>query len=142
MFTTFKEKLLGSIDRKETSSKRFNVVNAGGTSVPAFYIFQKANFKGIFSKNRFPGCSDILVQTPGQMTKKNSRTNLTTLSFSHPLKENPILLILNNHEFHLTNHFIDNRKENEVDLLTTPPNESDKLQPLDICAYMPFKCQY
>ncbi|KAK2717947.1 hypothetical protein QYM36_006663 [Artemia franciscana] len=33
-------------------------------------------------------------------------------------------------------------KESGITLLTIPPHCSHRLQPLDICVYFPFKCQY
>ena len=77
------------------------------------------------------------------MTEKTFKNWLNHfLYFSHPSKENPILLILDNHKSHLTIDFIDKAKENEVHLLTKPPHTSHKLQPPDISVYGQFKRQY
>lgn len=119
-----------------------NAVNAGGTSVPPFYIFPRVHFKDAFLKNGPPGCAGVAQKT-GWMTEQTFKDWFNHfLAYSHPSKENPILLVLDNHDSHLTIGFIDTAKENGVHLLTIPPHTSHKLQPLDISVYGPFKRQY
>lgn len=57
-------------------------------------------------------------------------------------KENPTLLIFDNHESHLSVKALDIAKENGVIILTLPPHSSHKLQPLDISVFGPFKRFY
>ena len=57
-------------------------------------------------------------------------------------KENKVLLILDNHEAHISLAAIDLAKENGVVLLTMPPHTSHRLQPLDVCCFKPFKTAY
>jgi hypothetical protein len=54
-------------------------------------------------------------------------------------KEKPVLLLLDNHESHVSIAAIDLAKENGVVLLTFPPHCSHKLQPLDVSVYGPLK---
>ena len=56
-----------------------------------------------------------------------------------PSKERPILLLLDNHDSHLSIESLDYLKENGVTVLSFPPHCSHKLQPLDRTVYGPFK---
>ena len=57
-------------------------------------------------------------------------------------KENPSLLIFDNHESHLSIKALDLAKNNGVTILTMPPHSSHKMQPLDISVFVPFKIYY
>ncbi|CAG5025166.1 unnamed protein product [Parnassius apollo] len=61
---------------------------------------------------------------------------------SHASKDNPVLLILDNHESHVSIEVISYAKSNGITLLTLPPHCSNKLQPLDIAVYSSFKSRY
>jgi hypothetical protein len=116
-----------------------NAVSASGISVPPYYIFPRVNFKDIFLKNGTPGCSGT-AQPTGWMTEQTFQEWFQHfLKFTQPSTTNPILLILDNHETHMSSQFIDKAKENGVVLVTIPPHTSHKLQPLDISVYGPFK---
>jgi len=56
-----------------------------------------------------------------------------------PSKENKVLLIMDNHESHLSIQAIDLARENGVIFLTFPPHTSHRLQPLDVSMFGPFK---
>lgn len=60
-------------------------------------------------------------------------------SHAHASKENPILLILDNHESHLSIRGLDYCKENGIVVLSLPPHTSHKLQPLDRSIFRPLK---
>ena len=55
---------------------------------------------------------------------------------------NPALLILDNHESHLSIPVIDYAKEHGITLLTIHPYCSHKQQPLDVSIYGHFKSYY
>ena len=57
-------------------------------------------------------------------------------------KDRPAILILDNHNSHISIETIDLSKENGVTFLTLPPHCSHKLQPLDRSVYGPFKTFY
>ncbi|KAI4463175.1 hypothetical protein MML48_4g00008072 [Holotrichia oblita] len=52
------------------------------------------------------------------------------------------LIILDNHESHLTIERITLAKENGVIILTLPPHTSNKLLPLDVSVFFSFKAFY
>lgn len=53
--------------------------------------------------------------------------------------DNPVLLILDNHESHLSIKGLDFCKDNGIVVLSLPPHTSHKLQPLDRSVFGPFK---
>ena len=57
-------------------------------------------------------------------------------------KDRPVILILDNHDSHISIETIDFYKENCVTLLTLPSHCSHKLQPLDRSVYGSFKAFY
>ncbi|ESO11963.1 hypothetical protein HELRODRAFT_158327 [Helobdella robusta] len=56
--------------------------------------------------------------------------------------QTPVLLLLDNHESHLSIEAIDYAKNNGIVMLSFPPHCSYKLQPLDHTVYGPFKRYY
>ncbi|XP_072395093.1 uncharacterized protein [Diabrotica undecimpunctata] len=61
---------------------------------------------------------------------------------TNPTKESPILLIMDNHESHVSLASIKFAKENNRILLTLPPHTSHRLQPLDKAVLGPLKKYY
>lgn len=61
-----------------------------------------------------------------------------------PSKENKVLIILDNHETHISIDALNLAKYNGIVLLTFPhlPHTSHKLQPLDRTVYGPYKTFY
>ena len=55
---------------------------------------------------------------------------------------NRVLLILDNHESHISVEAIDFARENGIVLLSFPPHCSHRMQPLDRTVYGPFKTHY
>jgi hypothetical protein len=64
------------------------------------------------------------------------------VSCEKPCKEVPALLILDNHEPHLSVTAINVAKENWIVMLTLPPHRSYKLQPLDCTVFGPYKAYF
>lgn len=54
-------------------------------------------------------------------------------------KDNPILLLCDNHESHVSLEAINYAKENGIIYLSFPPHTSHRLQPLDVGVFGPFK---
>lgn len=57
-------------------------------------------------------------------------------------KNNPSLLIYDNHESHITLKIVNAARDNGVTILTLPPHCSNKMQPLDVGVFGPFKAYY
>ncbi|KAJ8964067.1 hypothetical protein NQ314_005150, partial [Rhamnusium bicolor] len=64
------------------------------------------------------------------------------IKYSNSSKENPSLLVYDNHESHLSITALNIAKENGVIILTLPPHCSHKMQPLDINVFYSFKSHF
>ena len=117
-------------------------VSAAGTIVPPMLIFPRKNFRDHFIKSGPPGCigganpsgwinEDLFVEYL-QHFIKHTRCSI----------EKKVLVILDNHETHISLAAVDLAKANGVILLTIPPHTSHKLQPLDRTCFKPFKAAY
>ncbi|XP_067937171.1 uncharacterized protein [Watersipora subatra] len=92
--------------------------------------------------NSLPG-SLGLVHESGWMTASNfNKWMAHSISSSKPFKKSPVLLILDNHQSHLSYEAIEMAKENNVVLLIFPPHVTNHLQPLDESGYEPLKKYY
>lgn len=117
-------------------------INAVGNSVPPLIIFPRVFFKDNMLKGAPPGSTGAANQS-GWSTELIFRQYLDHfIKFAKPTKEKPVLLIMDNHETHISIDIIEKAVSNGIVLLTLPPHTSDNLQPLDRCVFGPFKAQY
>ncbi|XP_071571469.1 uncharacterized protein [Temnothorax nylanderi] len=117
-------------------------VNAIGNVIPPFFIFPRVKYNESFVDNG-PEGSDGDAYPSGWMTVKSFLKFMKHfVKYSCVSRENPTLLILDNHESHVSIEGINFAKENGITLLTLPPHCSNKLQPLDIAVYSSFKTRY
>lgn len=117
-------------------------MNAQGNSVPPFLVFPRVNFKDHMLLNAPPGTAGVAHKT-GWMTAANFLKWMDHfITHTKCSNENPVLLIMDNHESHISIESIDKAKANGITLLTFPPHCSHKLQPLDRTVYGPLKKYY
>lgn len=114
-------------------------INAIGNYIPPAFIFPRVNFKAEMVRGAPPG-SLGLANPSGWMKSdcfpKVLRHFISCMSVS---KENPGLLIMDNHCSHISLEVIDLARDHGLSLLTLPPHCSHKLQPLDVGVFGPFK---
>lgn len=144
------EKIIGEKGRKQvgqvTSRERGELVTqvgiicANGNALPPVWIFPRVRF----DENRMMSGATVgalgLVHKSGWMTTENFIKVLEF--FKHNVrctKESPVLLIMDNHESHLSLQGLDFCNENGIIVLTLPPHTSNRLQPLDRSVFGPFK---
>lgn len=131
-----------------TSAERGTIVtvccgiNALGNSIPPFFIFPRVNFK-TYMLNDAPVGSDGAAHPSGWMTAPNFLKYIHHFAkHAKPTTCSPVLLLLDNHESHISVPVLDFCKESGIVLLTFPPHCSHKLQPLDLTVYGPLKTYY
>ncbi|KZS05268.1 Uncharacterized protein APZ42_031600 [Daphnia magna] len=90
-------------------------VSASGVAIPPVYFYPRKYANDDHYKN-------------GHLDK-----------YSNCTKDDPVLLIMDNHKSHTDYHVIKFAKENGIVLLTFPPHCSHELQPLDVTVFGPFK---
>ncbi|XP_047127700.1 uncharacterized protein LOC105844004 [Hydra vulgaris] len=134
--------------RRITSAERGTLVtvccavNAIGNSIPPFIIFPRVHFKGTMINGGPPGCVGV-ANPSGWM---NVATFLEWMKhFIQNVKcspANPVLLLLDNHEGHVSIVCLNLVKKSCITMLSFPPHCSHKLQPLDQSVYGPLKRYY
>ncbi|XP_063225877.1 uncharacterized protein LOC134532841 [Bacillus rossius redtenbacheri] len=118
------------------------IVNAAGNSLPPVMIFPRKKVTDVMFE-KAPCGTLALSEKSGWMTGENFEKVMTHfVKHSTSSKDNPSLLILDNHESHLDPKALDVAKTNGVTILTLPPHTSHRLQPLDVSCYGPFKTYY
>ena len=114
-------------------------VSASGTLVPPMFVFPRAKFRDYFIANGPYGC--VGSANPSGWMKANDFLVFMQhiMAVTKCSKEHPVLILLDNHESHLSIALIDYCRDNGIVLLTLPPHCSHKLQPLDRTVFGPFK---
>ncbi|XP_065668064.1 uncharacterized protein LOC136088301 [Hydra vulgaris] len=114
-------------------------VNACGNSVLPMFLFPRKKFFDHFIRdgpNEWIGASN----GSGWMNEECFLTYLNHfIRHVKPTKESPVLLLLDNHQSHLSVQLITLCKDNGIVLLSFPPHCTHKLQPLDRPVFGPFK---
>lgn len=114
-------------------------INALGNSLPPFFVYPRKKFKDFMLTNAPTGSANI----SGWMNAEIFLDYIKHFAkYAKPSLESPVLLIFDNHESHISIDVITFAKENGIVLLTLPPHSSNKLQPLDVAVYSPFKRYY
>lgn len=130
---------------KMTSAERGTLVtvavgvSALGNMVPPFFVFPRIHYKSHFVRGGPIGCEGD-ANLSGWMKEENF-IQYTKHFVQHvkPSKEKPVLLLLDNHDSHLSIAALDYFKANGVTVLSFLPHCSHKLQPLDRSVYGQLK---
>lgn len=115
------------------------IISASGSTIPPMYIFPRIRMKNYFLNGSVTGAVGYGSKS-GWMTATLFVKLLEHIK-NHTLcsLENPILLLMDNHETHVSVAAINYSRDNGVVLLSFPPHCTHKMQPLDKAVYGPFK---
>jgi len=114
-------------------------VSASGNSVPPFFVFPRVHFKDHFIRDSPIGCAGG-ANPSGWINEENFLLYLAHFVKNvRPSLTNCILLLLDNHDSHLSIDALDFAKKNGIVMLSFPPHCSHKMQPLDVSVYGPLK---
>lgn len=117
-------------------------INAAGTALPPFWVFPRQKMRSIFLEHASEGSAGA---ANGSGWMKQSEFLLFMqhfIKYTGASSERPQLLIVDNHDSHLSINAIDLAKENGITMLSFPPHCSHKLQPLDVSVFGPLKACY
>lgn len=118
------------------------IISATGNALPTVMVFPRKKFKHYMLKGAPPGTLG-LASPSGWMNGELFPSVMKHFrQHSGSSKENPTILILDNHESHLTIQALNLAKANGVVMVTLPPHCSHKLQPLDTSVFASFKAHY
>ena len=138
------QKQVGSITSDERGELVTLVytVSATGDTIPPIFIFPRVHYHDHFI-NTAPHGSVGAANKSGWINVASFPDYLThVVQNTRCTKEKPILLIMDNHETHVSLAAVDLAKANWIVLLTIPPHTSHRLQPLDRTVYGLFKTAY
>lgn len=131
-----------------TSVERGNLVtvlfmiNASGSSIPPGFVFPRVHYKDAMLVNGPAGALG-LANSSGWMNEECFMLALHHfVKHVKPTKENPALILMDNHCTHVNLSVVEFAKKNHLIILTLPPHCSHRLQPLDVAVYGPFKLRY
>ena len=114
-------------------------ISATGQALPPVFIFPRVKVNDRLFREGPTGCLG-LSHPSGWMTSINFVAAIEHfIKLVKPSKEDPVLLLLDNHDSHVSVELVRLCKDNWVHLLTFPPHCSHRLQPLDVSVYGPFK---
>ncbi|XP_039752852.1 uncharacterized protein LOC120628493 [Pararge aegeria] len=117
-------------------------MSASGSFIPPLFIFPRQRHSPQLEKDGPPGA----VYTCSHNGWTNESIYIKWLrhfiGFSKPTAEQPVLLIMDNHNSHCTLEAWKVAKANHVVMLSIPPHSSHRLQPLDVTFFGPFKRAY
>lgn len=130
---------------KMTSGERGTLVtvalsiSAAGTFIPPFIVFPRVNFKEHFLRDGPVGSAGDANPSGWMMEHIFLKFAKHFVAHVRSSTSKPCLLLLDNHESHLSADLLDYFKDNGVTLLSFPPHCSHKLQPLDRSVFGPLK---
>nr|CAI5825039.1 unnamed protein product [Callosobruchus analis] len=131
-----------------TSAERGNTVtmiaasNAGGGFIPPMLIFPRVNFKDFMIHGAPEGTLGAATPTGWSNEALFVMFMKHFIKFARPSKERPVIILMDNHESHISVPAIRLAKENGVILVTLHPHTSKKMQPLDKSVFGPFKTYF
>lgn len=117
-------------------------VSAMGSFIPPIMVFPRKHFKPHMINGAPPGTLGLATPSGWMTSDLFPQVMQHFIKFTSASKENPCLLIMDNHESHLSIVAIELAKSNGVTILTLPPHSSHRMQPLDVSVYGPFKAYY
>lgn len=118
------------------------IIGASGIVLPPVMVFPRKHFKEHMIKNTPSGTLGLATPTGWMNSTIFPEVIKHFIKHSYASKENPCILIMDNHESHLCLEALDLAKNAGVHILTLHPHTSAKLQPLDVGIYGPFKIFY
>lgn len=118
------------------------IVNAAGNHLPPVMVFPRVHFKEHMLAGAPPGTLGLASPSGWMNTDLFLKTMEHFIKHTCSSKENPSLLLYDNHESHLSIAVLNFAKENGVTILTFPPHSTNKLQPLDVGIFKPFSLAY
>ncbi|XP_064111430.1 uncharacterized protein LOC135218917 [Macrobrachium nipponense] len=128
------------ISRERGKSMTFvGIISAGGSFLPPVFIIPRKRWDDSFMRGTLAGSKGVLNHN-GWMNGEcffQTLEHIQEKTFCSP--ENKILLIMDNAECHMNIKVIEYAMNNGIVIVTLPPHTTDKLQPLDVAVFGPFK---
>lgn len=131
-----------SSGERGTNVTVISAMSATGHFVPPAFIFGRKRMKAELLDGSPPGSIAMVSDSSFINADLFIRWLSHFKDHTKPTKENPVLLILDNHVSHTSIRAIDFYRDNNIIALTLPPHSSHKLQPLDRGFHVALKRYY
>ena len=117
-------------------------MSASGQYIPPAFIYPRKRMKAELLDGAPP--SSVGMVSDSSFINRELFVDYATHFRDHakPTKEQPVLLIMDNHTSHSSIAAIDFFRKNNIMALTLPPHSSHRMQPLDRCFFGPLKKFY
>lgn len=116
--------------------------SAAGLFIPPLFVFPRVYMKDHMLKNATPGSIGAANKSGWSNSEIFVKFLTHFIDIVKPEMGKEVLLVLDNHETHLSLNALNLAKKNGIIILTFPPHTSHKLQPLDRTVFSPFKKYY
>ncbi|GBP27792.1 hypothetical protein EVAR_94196_1 [Eumeta japonica] len=133
---------------KVTSAERGTLVtmccavSATGSTLPPAMVFPRKQLKSFMLNGAPVGTLGLAQSTDCMNSDLFPEVMKHFVKVTASTKENPSLLIVDNHDSQLASAVLNIAKDNGVTLLTIPPHSSHRLQPLDVSVFGPLQTYY
>lgn len=118
------------------------IINALGQALPPAMVFPRKNFQPHMLHGAPTGTLGLATPSGWMNTEIFLDVMKHFVKHTSASKDNPALLIMDNHESHLSLEALDLAKASGVTVLTLHPHTTAKMQPLDVAINAPFKTYY
>ncbi|XP_044760411.1 MFS-type transporter clz9-like [Coccinella septempunctata] len=118
------------------------IISASGNSIPPAMVIPRVKFRDHMLMNAVPGTLGLASPSGWMSADLFPRVMEHFIKYSLSSKDNPTVLIMDNHASHMSIEAIDMAKNNGVTIITLPPHCSNRLQPLDVTCFAPFEKFY
>lgn len=141
VFATKGSKRVGaatSAERGRTITGVF-CMSAGGHFIPPMMIYPRKRMSANLQKNGPDGAIYCCSNNGWTNTELFNEWLLHFKKHTRPTADEPVLLILDNHNSHISIESYKFCKENHIHMVSLPPHTSHRLQPLDLTFFGPLK---
>lgn len=132
---------ISSAERGETVTA-VCCMSATGIYVPPALIFPRKRMNHLLFKDAPPGTLNLVTETGYMNTDLFVEWLKHFVQHSKPSKDDPVLLIADNHSSHCSLQAVLYLRQNHVTFVTLPPHASHIMQPLDKGFFGPLKTAY
>lgn len=117
-----------------------NCFNAGNSCIPPFFIFKRNRMNAQLMKDSNSNMVAWFQTLVGSMIFVDWLQHFK--EFAKSSADNPILLVLDKHESHISLKAYGPCRKNFIHVFTLPPRTSHRMQPLDLTFHGPLKTAY
>lgn len=110
-------------------------ISASGNVVPPMFIFPRVNYRDHFIRGAPPGSTGLATKSGWMNADLFAEYLDHFIKHTRPSINDKVLLLMDNHESHVSLKVVDKARENGIIILTIPPHTSPLATPRQICVW-------